>query len=279
MLFSNILLNKVMLNIANTSISIILILICSSTIYYVFINKFDTNKSKKKFRSRIAYVSIFIFLLVLAKIWVDGFAHIFTLFSLVAAGLVITNKDTIMNLVGWLIINWRGLFVEGDFIQILNYKGYVSSVGIFHFNVYETISLEQAKATGYTIRIPNGLIIQNPVYTFSPDTNLKQYTINYNIKINNNIINIKKFINQAKDIIENIITKRYSQNYRYSYMAIHRKNKNLSQMIDFSPYIFLTIANNDILTLVINYYAFPVDKNQIEFNFWSQILEYYSLLR
>ncbi|AHB99143.1 mechanosensitive ion channel [Francisella orientalis] len=37
---------------------------------------------------------------------------------LVAAGLIIVNKETVMNLVGWIIINWRSLFSEGDYIQI-----------------------------------------------------------------------------------------------------------------------------------------------------------------
>ena len=45
-----------------------------------------------------------------------------------------------MNLVGWMIINWRESFAEGDFIQIQNYSGYVSNIGPLYFKIYETVN-------------------------------------------------------------------------------------------------------------------------------------------
>lgn len=79
--------------------------------------------------------------------------------GLVAAGLVVTNKESIMNFAGFLIINWRGIFTEDDFIQIQNHIGCVESIQPFYFKLYETTSTNQKQATGRAIKIPNSLVI------------------------------------------------------------------------------------------------------------------------
>jgi hypothetical protein len=59
--------------------------------------------------------------------------------SLVTKSLVIVNKENVIGFIGWIIMNWRSLFSKGDYIHILNYKGFVTEIRFIHFRIYETI--------------------------------------------------------------------------------------------------------------------------------------------
>jgi small-conductance mechanosensitive channel len=74
-----------------------------------------------------------VYLLLLARIWVQGFGQLIAVLGLVSAALVVINKDNIINLVGFLIIMWRGLFSENDLIQVQSFRGVVQNVGVLYF--------------------------------------------------------------------------------------------------------------------------------------------------
>lgn len=105
--------NEILLNIVTTITNIIVIAILS---FYLLKKRAKSNRQIKKLKSRTIHISVIIFFLALIKIWIGGIGHLLTMLSLVAAGLVILNKETVMNFVGWIIINWRSLFSEGDYI-------------------------------------------------------------------------------------------------------------------------------------------------------------------
>jgi small-conductance mechanosensitive channel len=163
-------------NIGSTLISGVVILLTFMAIYFIFRNKSYTPKQKLRYRFRLIYIAIFCYLILLARIWVEGFEHIFTMLSLVGAGIVVTNKETVMNFVGFLIINWRNLFTEGDVIQIGTNIGVVGNIGPLYFRLYETSGIDRLETTGKSIKIPNGLVITLPVTSISPENNLMQYS-------------------------------------------------------------------------------------------------------
>ncbi|MDE4988263.1 mechanosensitive ion channel, partial [Francisella tularensis] len=107
--------NEMLFNIISTFINIILITIFSSLAFYILKKRATYTKQIKKIKLRVIYLSIIIFFLVVIKIWLGGINNLFTMLSLVAAGLIIVNKETVINFVGWIIINWRSIFSEGDF--------------------------------------------------------------------------------------------------------------------------------------------------------------------
>ncbi|MDE4965568.1 mechanosensitive ion channel, partial [Francisella tularensis subsp. holarctica] len=90
-------------------INIILITIVASLAFYLIKKRATSTKQIKKIKLRVIYLSIIIFFLVVIKIWLGGITNLFTMLSLVAAGLIIVNKETVMNFVGWIIINCRSL--------------------------------------------------------------------------------------------------------------------------------------------------------------------------
>lgn len=269
---SAMLLNQLLPNINSTVISLCVVTLCFLLVYYLIAKnkKGATKKHQNIVRKRFMYVMLVVDVLILAKIWVVGFTHIIALMSLVAAGLVITNKESIMNLVAGMIINWRDLFVEGDFIQIQTFTGSVASMGFMYFTIYETVSVEQVQATGRTIKIPNNLIITAPLINFSPRRNLSLYKILLSAKEG---VSLTEQLKSAEETIVKILDDTYLENpcYRLAYVKSH--NRHLASLIDLQPTVYLSPPTDKCNDLKINvqFYCFSADYYHIAQQFWLKI--------
>lgn len=267
---SRILLNQLLPDIDSTIISFGIATLCFFCIYYFFSRSEQSKKHKKIIRKRSMYVMLVVYIIILAKIWVAGFTHILAMMSLVAAGLVVTNKEVIMNLVGGLIINWRELFVEGDFIQIQSFSGHVSSIGFMYFKIYETVSIEQKQATGRTIKIPNNLVITAPVLNLSPESNLCLNKITFHETID---VPLKDQLKATEGYISEILDAIYKENpcYRLGYLKSH--NRELSSLIDLHPVIYVMPPGekSNELKITVQFYCFSRDYYHISQQFWLKM--------
>lgn len=103
------------------------------------------------------------------KIWVEGFLQILAFIGFLSAAITLTQKENLMNIVGWLIINWRGLFSEEDHIRISNFNGSVKKIGFLYFTLVESSPDFPGSETGRVIKIPNGMVSRNPIFNFSQE--------------------------------------------------------------------------------------------------------------
>lgn len=126
-------------------------------------------KSRSQYISRSKYLFFILFMIFFIKIWVEGFTQIWTYIGFVSAAMVLTQKENLMNIVGWLIINWRGLFSEDDYIRISNFSGRVKTVGFLYFTVLEGSLEFPESSSGRVIKIPNGMVSRNPIVNFSQE--------------------------------------------------------------------------------------------------------------
>ncbi len=254
-------------NLNKTAVSCSIVAMCIFAIYFLFLKKNDNKKHRNIVRKRLIYVMLVIDLLIITKIWVDGFSHIITVLSLMAAGLVVANKESVMNFIGGLIINWRDVFVEGDFIQIHGYSGYVYSLGIMYFRLYETPSIDQKCATGRTIKIPNSVVITSPVVNFSPDSNLCLHK--FFIECKNQDV-LAEQMKRALETILGIINLTYKDNFRYQKSYVKAQNPELSHLIDLRPKVYFeqSVDKEVHLRIIVQYYCFSQDYEQIAQQFW-----------
>lgn len=268
-----ILTSELILNLISTGLNMIFIILMAVLVFHLLKKRSKSVKQINKLRSRIIYISIIIFILIAIKIWFGGVSHLLTMLSLVAAGLVIVNKETVMNFVGWIIINWRSLFSEGDHVQIQNYHGYVTEIKLFYFRMYETIEHGNKKTTGKLLKIPNALVITSPISTFTCDENISLHTTSYLISINNDITNITK---KAEDLIKNIILYKYKFDPSFSKSLIISKHK-LKQVAitNFMPEITIKpLADKEyILNIQASYYCFIDDKIELEQKYIQELIK------
>lgn len=263
-------LNQFLPNITQTLISFVIVGLCTMVLYIFFFKKMDTAKHQTIMRKRLVYIMLLIDILIVTKIWVDGFSHIITVLSLMAAGLVVANKESVMNLIGGLIISWRDLFVEGDFIQIQQFSGYVASIGMMYFKLYETTSIEQKKATGRTIKIPNSFVITFCVVNFSPDSNLclQKIYLDYNADEL-----LKTQLEKPYQIIQDVINETYKDNVCYQNSYVKSHNRELSRLIHLKPTVSLHqfVDKELFLRILVQFYCFPKDHSEIVRQFWLRM--------
>jgi len=271
-MFSNDFMSQFAPGLVNSLVSAIAITLFAAFTYFLLQRKLKNDKEKHRLRSRITYISILLFGLVLIRIWIEGFSNLFTMLSLVAAGLVVTNKENIMNIGGWLIINWRGLFSEGDYIQIQNFVGYVDSIKPLHFKLYETTALGRNQATGKTIKIPNGLIITNPITIFSDSSHLVLRKISYAVTIDQKLIDI---VNTARNTIASLLDEKYKDNPAFSIKVIAKKNKALANMIDMEPVVEIQPFSDKekLITIQTSFYCYPDDARLLEQQFITSLMK------
>ncbi|MCF6767483.1 mechanosensitive ion channel family protein [Thiotrichales bacterium 19S11-10] len=272
-MFDTILANELYSNILATVILVIVLVLIYFMVHALLIKPVVDVKRNKRKRVRVLYTLVIIAIVLLAKIWVNGFVSLLAILSLVSAALVITNKELIMNSVGSLIINWRSLFIEGDFIQIDQYRGFVAELGPLFFKMYEASEGSTTRASGKVIKIPNGLVMTYPVMNYSRKRNVIEYVQKWLFKPDNQINRIKGFLtNHTQEVLDQY----YQNDTRYTNDYIQMRSKLLAQTTELKVYVDITLVFDEkrsgILACV-HYYCFPTDYEHLKTQITERIFE------
>ena len=159
--------------------------------YFALFQRIANKKRYNQAKIRLRYILIMLFLVCFIKIWVQGFIQIVAFIGFISAAITITQKDNLMNLIGWLIINWRELFHEGDYIRINQNAGVVKKIGVMYFTLQEASPDFPSQNTGRLIKVPNCLVARNPLVNFSNES-LTETTFSFIFKPTGNFELIEK---------------------------------------------------------------------------------------
>jgi len=246
----------------NTVIALFVIMLTTVITVAIITKKTDSHRRKHRLKVRGSYIAAMIFLFVVARIWVEGFTHLLAVLGLVSAALVVTNKETIMNFVGWLIITWRELFVEDDLVQIQQYKGYVKRIGVLYFTLAEISEVIPNNITGRIIRVPNGLASNNVLINFSQTSHLLEQSLSFTLPSD---MSPALKIKAVKKDVDEVIKEFYQDKKEYSLEYLHKRNKYLQNLLTIETYVsFASQAHNaEKPEGVINYYCFLQDAKDL----------------
>lgn len=178
--------NEFTIHFFKTGFAVIFLLLVDFIIEFLLNRNVKNRKKSIKLRVAFRYVLVFFFFFFMAKIWVEGFGYLITFIGFIAAALTITQKEYLMNIFGWLIIMWRDLFVEGDYIEIGKYSGYVTAIAPLYFSIAEA-SDSWGSRTGKIIKIPNSLIATHPVVNFMKDDDIVEGKILYTFTMGSSV--------------------------------------------------------------------------------------------
>lgn len=144
-------------------VTIFIALVLRQLILRIVSKKFEDVRVRYRWRKTSAYIAFLFSILILGRIWFEGFQSIATFLGLVSAGVAIALKDLLVNLAGWIFILWRRPFEVGDRIQIGSQSGDVIDIRIFQFTLMEIGNWVDAdQSTGRVIHIPNGKVFTEP---------------------------------------------------------------------------------------------------------------------
>lgn len=260
--------NNFVINLTNSCYALITVAIVTLLSYYIVKKYHDSDRKRKQLRNRILYICSLVYAFLLARIWVEGFTQLFAVLGFVSAALVITNKESIMNLVGWLIINWRELFTEGDLVQIDKNKGYIKSLGFLYITMEETITEHSAYLkTGKILKIPNNHIILYPTINFSYDSKpiLQKHELQFKSTTD---------INLLKDCLQKIILEVIREANSNRTKNFSKANKKL-KALDETKYLisFNLKSDKDLILEVIVYFSSYIEEYEgTKINFISKLL-------
>jgi small-conductance mechanosensitive channel len=119
-------------------------------------------------RKAVEYFVVFLGILLIGRLWLEGVQSLATYLGLVSAGVAIALQDLIINFAGWGFIIWRRPFTVGDRIEIKGQAGDVIDIRIFAFSLLEIgARIDAEQSTGRVIHIPNGTVFRETVANFS----------------------------------------------------------------------------------------------------------------
>lgn len=125
-------------------------------------------RQQYQWRKAVTYVTVFLGLIVVGRVWIVEFGALATFLGLLSAGLAIALRDLVVAMAGWVFIVWRRPFTPGDRIAIAGHAGDVIDLRLFQFTLLETGTVTGAgQSTGRIIHVPNGRVFTEPVINFT----------------------------------------------------------------------------------------------------------------
>lgn len=192
------------INFLHTITIIVFILLIDFVVEYLLVKNIKSKKQSLKMRVLTRYVLAFCFFFFMAKIWVEGFGYLLTFVGVISAGFTITQKEYLMNFMGWLIIMWRDLFVEGDYIEIGEHKGFVQYIRPLYFTLEEASPLIWGEKTGRVVKVPNMYVSNHPFINFSAENQFLEGFMPYTFTFDSSYTCLKKLASSIEKELEKL---------------------------------------------------------------------------
>ena len=233
--------------------------------------RIERKSMRERFKIRFFYVMTFIFIALLIHIWLRGFGTIFAVIGFALAAVIITNKESIMNFTGFLIIQWRELFTEGDQIQIETVNGEVRKIGVLYITVLEYFSASHTVPTGRMIRIPNGSVITGQVINYSHTSHFLAHQIAMVITLDSELAPTIKLM---EDTIKTVLMSYYQNKFEYSKEYLNKRDKRYLSLINWEPTVDVSFHQEKPFGIELKayYYCYSVDHSNIERDIYLKLI-------
>ncbi len=219
-----------------------------------------------QWRKTSSYIAFGLGILLIGRIWIEGFQSIATYLGLLSAGLAIALKDPVANLAGWAFIMWRKPFEVEDRIQIGEHAGDVVDLRIFEFTLLEIGNWVDAdQSTGRVIHIPNGKVFTDVLANYSKGFQ----HIWHEIPV---LITFESDWRKAKEILQQIANERAEHLSRSAKKKIKEATRKfLIFYSKLTPIVYTSVKDSGIL-LTIRYLCGPRGRRGSEQAIWEDVL-------
>jgi len=158
----------VQLKIAQSLLIVILLWLLRFVVIRITRRRTQDVKVRYQWRKTTFYLTLFVGILLVGRIWTQGFQSVSTYLGLVSAGIAIALKDLVASIAGWFYMVAKRPIAIGDRIQIGEYRGDVIDIRLFKFTLMEIGNWVDAdQSTGRVIHLPNLLILTESLANYS----------------------------------------------------------------------------------------------------------------
>lgn len=255
-----------------SSILIIIIMwVLKKVILKIVEKNLKDTRSNYRLKKTINYIFTILMILILGRVWFEGFRDITTFLGLFSAGLAIALKEIILNVAGWGFLIWKKPFEVGDRIQIGEIAGDVIDIRIFQFTLLEIGNwVDGDQSTGRIIHIPNGKVFNDSLANYSKGFQYIWNEIDILLTFESNWTKAKKrLLSIANKHAEHISgaaesrVKKAAKKYMIFYSTL-------------TPTVYTSVKDSGV-QLSIRYLCEPRERRGTEQEIWEDILHEFAL--
>ncbi len=229
----------------------------------------DSKRTHYKWRKNFTYITFFIGILIVGRIWFVGIESLATFLGLLSAGIAIALKDPVTDLAAWLFIIWRRPFNVGDRIELGGAKGDVIDVRPFKFTILEIGNWVDAdQSTGRVIHIPNHEVFTGQLANYTSDFEFIWNEIQV-------MVTFESDWRKAKDILSEIVNEVSADFIESAKRQIAKASK--SYLIEYrylTPIVYTNVKDSGI-NLTVRYLTDPRRRRGTSQIIWERVLDRY----
>lgn len=122
---------------------------------------FRAGRSSRRF-------GLFFAILTIVIVWSPGFGDLWTLITVIGAGMAIAMREILLSVAGWMRITLLGAYSDGDRIEVNGVRGDVIDVRVLRTTMMEIGGWVDAdQSTGRVVHFPNSWVFEHAVYNYT----------------------------------------------------------------------------------------------------------------
>lgn len=254
--------NKILL-----TLGVVLVLWLVRLIAVRIINqKLPEARHKYKWRKNLTYITAFLGILIVGRIWFQGLQSLATFLGLLSAGLAIALKDPVSDLAGWLFIIWRKPFNVGDRIQLGDVKGDVIDIRVFKFSVLEIGNwVRSDQSTGRVVHLPNHKVFSDSLANYTSDFEFIWNELEV-------LVTFESDWEKAKTILQELADQHLEEFVNTAQKQVRRAQKSyLIYYRHLTPIVYTDVRDSGIC-LTIRHLSNPRQRRSLSEALWEDIL-------
>jgi len=221
--------------------------------------------SFRHWKLNTGYLAVLVFVMIALPLWLPSLQGIAAIIGIFGAGILIVNKEILMNISGWFYVVVRKPFEVGNRIGILDLYGDVIDIRLMDFTIIETAHPKLGgQSTGRVVHIPNSALLTQPLSNAS-----KEFAFNWNeIRVP---VTLKSDWQKALAIIESIAAEKLE---RISVDDERLKRSEDLYLIKFNrvrPIVYVEYRGGAVL-LTIRHLCEPKNRRILTDQIWREIL-------
>ncbi len=258
--------NSTFMQVLYSILIIMVFLLMGKIINRIFLKRINGVLYRILWKRILSYFLFILLLLFLIPYWLPSLRTFSAFLGLIGTGILLVNKEIIMNMTGWMYIVIRQPFKIANRIQIGEFNGDVIDIRILETTIMEARKREKGgNSTGRVLHIPNMLFLTMPMANSS-----KEFMFNWNeLEIH---LNPDSNWKKAKNILQKI-----ADNHIEKLSMTSNKLKNFhseyAMFLDNVRSEIYVEMREDHIVLILRYLIEPRNAGKINSYLWENILD------
>lgn len=177
-------------------ILVFLIWLLRSLVLRVLFQRIKDERNRGLAQQIVGYASFVLGLILIGRLWLEGFQSLLIVLSVVLSALIIALKELFLNLASWSVIAWRQLFRIGDHIKIGDHYGEVVEMNMIYLTLVELNEKPSFTPVGHRIvKIPNSLVLTQPIVNDREGSHTLWYELLLSLHLNSDWKKAQEILN------------------------------------------------------------------------------------